>query len=174
MASLTGTTHASLVSLGDGTVKDTATNLIWLQNWNLNGKNSWYGQTLWASDLTYAGSTDWRLPSIGEFITLFSEFGVLENPSLPFVNVVGASYWSSTELPSNLGEGATSFFIPTGSYLTGEAKGVLNYAVAVRIADATTVPAPQTLALALLGLALGTMASNKRLNGGHKPAALQT
>ena len=37
MVALTGTAQASLVSLGDGTVKDTNTNLIWLQNWNVNG-----------------------------------------------------------------------------------------------------------------------------------------
>ena len=37
IVALSGAAQAALVSLGDGTVKDTNTNLIWLQDWNLNG-----------------------------------------------------------------------------------------------------------------------------------------
>ena len=37
MVALTGAAQAALVSLGDGTVKDTNTNLIWLQDWTVNG-----------------------------------------------------------------------------------------------------------------------------------------
>ena len=44
MVALTGAAQASLVSLGDGTVKDTTTNLIWLQNWNVNGPQNWVAQ----------------------------------------------------------------------------------------------------------------------------------
>ena len=37
MVALTGASQAALVSNPEGTVTDTTTNLIWLQNWNVNG-----------------------------------------------------------------------------------------------------------------------------------------
>lgn len=58
MVALSGTAQAELVSLGDGTVKDTNTNLIWLQNWNVNGPKDWGTQKAWAEGLDFADSTD--------------------------------------------------------------------------------------------------------------------
>ena len=44
LLALTGAAQAALVNLGDGTVKDTNTNLIWLQDWNVNGQQNWAAQ----------------------------------------------------------------------------------------------------------------------------------
>ena len=35
-----GTSNAALIDLGDGTVRDDATNLVWLRNWDVNGQHS--------------------------------------------------------------------------------------------------------------------------------------
>lgn len=37
LLALTGAIQAALFSLGNGAVKDTSADLIWLQNWNVNG-----------------------------------------------------------------------------------------------------------------------------------------
>ena len=44
LASATSTAKAALVDLGNGTVKDTTTNLIWLQSWNINARHNGYAQ----------------------------------------------------------------------------------------------------------------------------------
>lgn len=56
MVALAGTAQATLVNLGNGTVKDTATNLIWLRDWNVNGQQNWSTQKAWADNLSFAGS----------------------------------------------------------------------------------------------------------------------
>ena len=77
IVTLIGTAHAALVSLGDGTVQDTNTNLIWLRNWDVNGQADWSTQKNWADNLDFAGSSDWALPSIGEYRALFGAYGDL-------------------------------------------------------------------------------------------------
>lgn len=47
--------EAALVSLSNGTVKDTNTDLIWLQDWNVNDFGSWGTQKAWAEGLDFAG-----------------------------------------------------------------------------------------------------------------------
>jgi hypothetical protein len=86
LVTLSGTAQASLISQGNGTVLDTATNLIWLQDWNVNGQQDWATQEAWAEHLTFAGSSDWVLPSISDYDTLFSEVGNLNLVS-QFTNV---------------------------------------------------------------------------------------
>jgi hypothetical protein len=55
---MAGGAQAALVSNGNGTVADTNTNLIWLQNWNVNGSKDWGVQKSWANNLSFAGSND--------------------------------------------------------------------------------------------------------------------
>ena len=61
--------HAALADLidnGDGTVTDTSTGLMWLQNPKQAGAPmSWTDALAWADDLDFAGHTDWRLPGAG-------------------------------------------------------------------------------------------------------------
>ncbi len=101
-----------VVSLGDGTVVDTHTGLQWLQNAGLGGMKSWAEADAWATNLSYAGHNDWRLPSA------LNSDGSLPNPcfyggctksemghlayidginssSGPFSNL-GGGYWTST------------------------------------------------------------------------------
>ncbi len=110
---------AQMVDNGDGTITDMSTNLMWLKDAS-NGQADWAGAQAWASNLTFAGHTDWRLPSginssdgqvcnsqpaganctETEFGSLYFGYGVLNlYTSGVFENVAWASYWTSTEFP---------------------------------------------------------------------------
>lgn len=71
---------ADLIDNGDGTVTDTSTGLMWLQNPKLAGApTSWSEAMAWAENLDFAGYTDWRLPN-GGFVSGFCvEGGTLSN-----------------------------------------------------------------------------------------------
>jgi MYXO-CTERM domain-containing protein len=162
MVALTGAAQAALISLGNGTVKDDNTNLIWLQDWNVNGVKSLAAQTNWAETTLdgFAGSSDWRLPSLDEYIALFSAYGDLAQLTA-FTNVANRSfYWSSTEDPQDQTSGG--IFETRG--ITGwTPKSERMFAVAVRPGDvAAPVPEPQTLALALLALGATVVTRRRR------------
>ena len=159
---LDGASQAALVNLGDGTVKDDITNLIWLQDWNVNGLANWATQKAWAENLNFAGSSDWVLPGIGEYFALFSAYGNLGSASLPFVDVQSNFfYWSGTEfapIPVD-----AWLFSTTNGFRINIGKVLALYAVAVRPGDvAASVPEPQTLALALLALGATVVARRRR------------
>jgi hypothetical protein len=159
MVALTGAAQAALVSLGNGTVKDTNTNLIWLQDWNVNGSADWGTQKAWAEGLDFAGSTDWELPEISEYAALFTAYGNLTAVT-NFTNVQSFAYWSGTELTA----GSVSWvFFPVSNLQAGLNQGGQYFAVAVRPGDVTvSVPEPQTLALALLALGATVVARRRR------------
>ncbi len=152
LTTLAGTAQASLVSLGNGTVLDTTTDLVWLQDWNVNGAQDWATQVAWANGLTFAGNSDWVLPSIGNYTTLYNEVG-----NLTLVNVftdvqAGYTYWTSDSYNS---DNAVAFGATDSTIIPFYYKPAPNHAVAVHaatVADLALVPEPQTLALALLGL----------------------
>lgn len=163
IVALSGTAQATLVSLGDGTVKDTNTNLIWLQDWNKNGLyTNWATQKAWAETTLdgFAGSNDWRLPEIGEFTALFAAYGNLTLVS-QFTNVQSDFYWSGTEY-APLRNSAWSFPVFDGKADVDD-NSTPGYAVAVRPGDVVgSVPEPQTLALALLALGAAGVATRRR------------
>ena len=159
LAALASTAQAALISQGDGTVLDSTTHLVWLQDWNVNGGQTWATQKAWAENLSLAGSSDWVLPAISDYQALFAEFGNLT--LLPqFMHVRPNGYWSSTEsIP-----GVKAFdFGPAGGLQGHSVLGLSLFAVAVRPADvAAAVPEPQTLALALLALGAAVAARKRR------------
>jgi hypothetical protein len=160
MLALTGTAQAALIDLGNETVKDDFTNLIWLQNWNVNGTADWGTQVAWADNLDFAGNTDWRLPEIDEYGALFAAYGNLTQVA-EFTNVQSGVYWSGTEfalLPANAWG-----FDPVLSTQAVVAKSNLWFAVAVRSGDVTAaVPEPGTLGLLLAALGAGAMVRRRR------------
>lgn len=156
---LTGAAQAGLAVNGDGTVTDTATNLIWLQDWNVNGEQNWVTQKAWAENLSFANSSDWALPSIDDYNALFAAYG---NPTslIEFTNVQSGSYWSGTEYSVSPIFVAWVFRTSNGVEDRGD-KSFGLYGVAVRQGDVTaSVPEPGTLALA--GLALAGIAASRR------------
>lgn len=141
---ISSTAHADLNSQGDGTVLDTNTHLIWLENWNANLYKDWSTQKAWAEGLTFAGSSDWRLPSVSEFNALFGAYGDISYRG-EFTDVQ-YSYWSATETDPN----SVAIFLAYYGNYQGAPKGALIAATAVR--DVSAVPEPQTYALMLLGV----------------------
>lgn len=154
-----GAAQAALVKNGDGTITDTSTHLIWLQDWSDNGRQNWATQQAWAENLSFAGGSDWALPSIDDYIHLFFELGgVIETGG--FIHVQDDFYWTGTEVVA--GSRALVFKPNSGaSNLLDESLAF--YAVAVRPADvAESVPEPRTLALALLALGSAALARRRR------------
>jgi hypothetical protein len=85
----------------DGTITDTETSLIWMQDPSQIEMMSWYEAFEYIekmnSDAQY-GHTDWRLPSIKEYRTLLNHNVVPESEWLNkagFIDIQGM-YWSST------------------------------------------------------------------------------
>jgi hypothetical protein len=166
MVTLTGAARAELVNLGDGTVKDTNTNLIWLKNWEAQAlrplERPWVTQKNWADNLNFAGSTDWRLPDISEYRALYAAYGDLvsfDDPATntkPFDRVFHLPYWSGTLLGS---DEAWAFAMSSGRELLGSLEYSETLATAVRTAP---VPEPQTWAMLIMGLGVVTAALRRR------------
>jgi hypothetical protein len=161
-----GSAEAALTGLGNGTVLDTNTNLIWLQDWDVNGQQNWAAQKAWAETTLdgFAGSSDWRLPSITEYLALSGAYGNLTSNALPFVDVKTDAYWSGTERANWApGDIAWGFYTGSTSFASEGYKTSSRYAVAVRTGNVTaSVAEPQTLALTLLALGGAGLAMRRR------------
>lgn len=65
--------YAALIDRGDGLIYDDEQDITWLQdinyaqtsNYTWNGRLTWFEAIDWASNLSYQGFSDWRLPSAG-------------------------------------------------------------------------------------------------------------
>lgn len=120
---------------------------------------NWSTQRDWALGLDFAGSSDWRLPEIGEYGALLKLYGDLTQVTA-FTDVQSGDYWSGTE--ESAGTFAWSFLPGSGVQLVNDQLGQF-FAVAVRPGDVTaSVPEPQTLALALLALGATVVARRRR------------
>jgi hypothetical protein len=172
---LTATSHAALIDNNNGTVTDTDTNLMWLQNADTAGGMSWDDAMAWAANLTYAGYDDWRLPTTpgtvsgwqgyvneGELAHLFYDHGIRDSSPGPFTNVQFNYYWTGTPVP---GTGfAFMFYFPLG--YENYAWRDYNYGWASwAVRDVGAVPEPTTIIiwslLGGLGIALAHLRRRK-------------
>ncbi len=99
---------AALVNLGDGTVKDEASNLIWLKDWDQLGADTWFNQSAAVDALAFAGSSDWRLPTIDEYLALWAQVGSttaglqshFDDVQPTSINDIRLFHWSSEPVPA--------------------------------------------------------------------------
>ncbi len=102
---------------GDGTVTDTCTGLIWQQE-TAPGRKSWCEALAYCENLTLAGRSDWRLPTVRELQSLV-DYG-RHDPALdPVFGSVSPFYWSST----------TFVFAPENAWVVGFLHGHVGNAV---------------------------------------------
>ena len=152
-----GSVQAAVIDRGNGTVYDSTSNLTWLQNWNVNGLQNWPTASAWAEGLSFAGSSDWVLPSMDAYSSLVAQVGNL-SIAPQFTNVEpGGYYWASNVASPGYPAAwvyradSLTFYLPPQFVLYG--------AVAVHAGDIPAVPEPQTYAMLLVGLcALAGMA----------------
>jgi len=91
----------SFVDNGDGTVTDNMSGLIW-QQYDDGVARNWEEALAYCEGLTFAGSSDWRLPDIKELESLVYINSSNETPFLPaidstyFPTTQTDKYWSST------------------------------------------------------------------------------
>ncbi len=86
---MAGTSFAErCVDNGDGTVTDNGTGLMWQEA--TFGSMGWDYAKSYASGLSLAGHSDWRLPNKDELVELY----ISDCKNL--MDVVNSSYWSST------------------------------------------------------------------------------
>jgi hypothetical protein len=86
-----------LVSNGDGTVTDTNTGLMWQQN--TGGEMNWEASLSYCENLSLAGYSDWRLPTVKELASIVDR--TKSKPAIDedyFPDTVSSYYWSSTTL----------------------------------------------------------------------------
>ncbi len=108
-----GTRHGPFVDHGDGTITDMNSGLMWAKEPEYRG----WGYTRAANyceDLTLGGFTDWRLPTVKDFNSLYQSLGELESShvrmgvapfeDLRFYGDIFTSemgYWTSSDTDRN-------------------------------------------------------------------------
>jgi hypothetical protein len=120
------------VDLGDGTIVDKLTGLMWTKDANLAGFKTWqealdYVASMNSGNIENFGYTDWRLPNINELESLIDADQC--SPALPkgdpFNNVQSyTNYWSSTTYAGHtshawcvyMGNGSVGLYVKSGGY----------------------------------------------------------
>ncbi|NCC25417.1 MAG: DUF1566 domain-containing protein, partial [Deltaproteobacteria bacterium] len=90
--------------VGDGTVTDTGTGLMWQQA-TMEGTFTWEGALSACENLVLGGHRDWRLPNRNELLSLVDYSAY--NPSIDagvFSDTVSDRYWTSSPYATDSGE----------------------------------------------------------------------
>lgn len=166
--------QAALEDLGNGVIKDTDLGIEWLADANYSkssgyhttGAMNWDAANTWASNLTFQGNSDWRLPSASEMEHLFyQELGgsggsaILTSHNVYynlFNNVQSSWYWTGNENTNNSNQALAFGFFNGVEYMHNKMSG--SFAMAV-----SSVPEPETYAMLLAGLGfVGFMARHRK------------
>ena len=133
------------VALGNGTVRDNATGLVWTQNSNIAAISDPWGGLTWPEANEFVaemnsgvrpnmGCTTWRLPTASQLDALIDSFwrsynrytamaatqssddlSALRNLTTPFENFAETAYWSSTQAQYLTAAGSAATASPAGS-----------------------------------------------------------
>lgn len=94
------TVSSQFTTLGNSTVKDNLTGLIWQEVPNTDSL-TWENALVYAENLVFAGNSDWRLPNIKELQSINDERIISPSVSPAYFKTIGVkNYWSSTTLPN--------------------------------------------------------------------------
>ncbi len=109
---------ALLIAAGDGTVRDTQTQLTWQQGFSPTPLD-WNGAKAYCNGLNLAGVSDWRLPTEAEQQTLI-DYGKGDHAVAgAFAGTPAEWFWSAGTLQGSPGDGWLVFFGPGISYSVG-------------------------------------------------------
>jgi hypothetical protein len=149
---MSGAAQATLMDHGGGMIYDNDLNITWLQDANYamtsgydaDGRMTWYNAVTWASNLSYGGFNDWRLPTTpqldptcdhqydfnsdgvvdhsggngctgSEMGHLFNTEGITFTTPGLFTNMVKDDYWSGTDQGSLAPDFAWESYAGSGS-----------------------------------------------------------
>ncbi|MDA0578528.1 MAG: DUF1566 domain-containing protein, partial [Verrucomicrobia bacterium] len=129
----------------NGTVTDTSTGLVWLQDAGWGGAKKWVDSATWDDAQTRAGTLasgtagltdgsvagDWRLPTKSELVALNTGTEFIRDTAMyKFTGVVASFYWSSTTYAANT---ASALLVPLfGGGVNNATKGNTYYVWPVR------------------------------------------
>ncbi|HET9931661.1 MAG TPA: DUF1566 domain-containing protein [Polyangiaceae bacterium] len=106
-----------------GTVYDSVTALTWMRA-PIENPIDWVGATTYCSDLTFGGSSDWRMPTVKEAATLVDEsryYPAVDSDAFPAMP--SGYFWTGTLIPWDSTHAQT---LHTGSGTIGVAYPLLD------------------------------------------------
>jgi arylsulfatase A-like enzyme len=101
----------NFVNNGDGTITDTATGLMWMQNDNGSGI-LWESALSYAENFNYAGFSDWRLPDVKELHSILDYSRSPETTSSAAINPI----FNCTQITNEAGKNDYPFYTSSTTF----------------------------------------------------------